>query len=190
MKIFYFDTETTGLNPKFNDIIQLACIVEIDRKVVDKVNIEMQPFSYENIQVEALKVNGKTIEGLKQLQTPQQAFSQLIKLLDKHIDKYNKNDKFHPAGYNTKFDVDFLKEFFNKNNHKYYGSYFDYHLIDVLQLITMENYLGNIDIPNLKLETACKCYGMKLDAHDAMNDIEATKALWDKLIEQRRNSEK
>jgi oligoribonuclease (3'-5' exoribonuclease) len=34
VKIFWFDTETTGLDPVVNSIVQLAAIIEIDGEVV------------------------------------------------------------------------------------------------------------------------------------------------------------
>ena len=112
MKVFYVDVETTGLEPKINDIIQLALIIEIDGKVVRKEKFEMQPFNYDNISPEALEVNGLSIEQIKGFDTPQIAYRKIVNILDKYIFKYDKKDKFIPAGYNVKFDVDFLTEFF------------------------------------------------------------------------------
>ena len=32
-KVFWFDVETTGLDSKIHDIIQLACIIEINGEI-------------------------------------------------------------------------------------------------------------------------------------------------------------
>lgn len=48
-KIIYLDTETTGLDKEKNDVIQVAGIIEIDGKEVERFNIFCQPFSFENV---------------------------------------------------------------------------------------------------------------------------------------------
>lgn len=183
MKVFYLDTETTGLNPKINDIIQLSFIIEIDGIIKEKQNFKMQPFNYSSITEEALKVNGITLEQLKTLETPQEVYKKLIKILDIHIDKYNKKDKFYSAGYNVRFDMDFLREFFIKNGDKYYGSYFDYHFIDAMPMLFLMEYAKKLNLSDHHLETACKHYGIEIKAHDAEQDIGATRELILKLAE-------
>ena len=116
MKIFYFDTETTGTNPIKNDIVQLAFIITVGGVVVEKHSWNCQPFSYENITEEALSVNGLTIEKIKNFQQPQEMYKDLIEIFSKHVDKYNKTDKMYPAGYNVNFDLDFIANFFKKVN--------------------------------------------------------------------------
>ena len=105
-KIFYFDTETTGLNPKRHDIIQLAYIVEIDGEVKEEGQFKLQPMNYDTIDRGALEVNKITIEQLKTYQQPKLVHGQIVNLLDKYVDKYNKLDKFIPTGYNVQFDMD------------------------------------------------------------------------------------
>ena len=183
MKVFYVDVETTGLEPKINDIIQLALIIEIDGKVVRKEKFEMQPFNYDNISPEALEVNGLSIEQIKGFDTPQIAYRKIVNILDKYIFKYDKKDKFIPAGYNVKFDVDFLREFFLKNGDKYYGSYFDYHFIDGMALVFAMRYANKLTLENYRLETASKHFGIEINAHDALSDIEATRELILKIME-------
>ena len=108
IKLLYFDTETTGIDPIINDIIQISGIVEINDEVKEEFNFKVQPHSYENISKEALEVNGITIEQMKEYPTPQEVLSKLIKIFDKYVFKFNKADKFFPVGHNIRFDVDFL----------------------------------------------------------------------------------
>jgi DNA polymerase III epsilon subunit-like protein len=97
--------------------------------------------------------------------------------LDTYVDKYNKNDKFIPVGYNVNFDIGFLREFFLKNGNKYYGSYFDYHFLDGMALTFFMRYIGKLNLENYRLETSCKHYGIEINAHDALSDIEGTRDL-------------
>lgn len=174
MKRLYFDVETTGLDPQKQDIIQFACMVEIDGEIKEAMDITMQPFDYDAISPEALLVHGRSVEDLKTYQTPQQAYAEIVKLFGKYINKYDKSDKFQPAAYNAHFDMDFLKAFFAKNGNVYFGSYMTWRTIDPLQLLYFLDGMGEISLPDYKLETACKHFGIKIDAHDALSDVTAT----------------
>lgn len=176
-KVFWFDVETTGLNPNEQDIIQLAFLIEIDGEIVESQNMIMQPFDYDTISQEALDVHGRTIEEIKTYPDPRKTYADLISVLDKYIDKYNSSDKFQPAGYNARFDMDFLREFFIKNGDKYYGSWFNYKAIDPMSLLYLLDGIGNVTLENYKLPTVCKHFDIPLDAHDALNDIKATRDL-------------
>ena len=114
-KVLYFDVETTGLDAKLNDIIQLSGIIEIDGEIKETFNLKMQPFDWTTISSEALNVTGTTDEMLKSYGTPQKAFSDFIGLLSTYVDRYDKTDKMYAAGYNVQFDIGFLREFFLKN---------------------------------------------------------------------------
>ena len=48
-KLLYFDTETTGLDPVRNGIIQIAGIIVIDGEVKEEFNIKMQPHENDEI---------------------------------------------------------------------------------------------------------------------------------------------
>ena len=182
-KIFYFDTETTGLDPQKNDIIQLAYIVEIDGEVKEEGEFKLQPINYDTVEKGALEVNKITIEQLKTYPQPQLVHGQIVNLLDKYVDKYNKMDKFLPAGYNVKFDMDMFRQFFFKNNHKYFGSYFGYHMLDPVTFLMFLELKGLIKLDSYKLVDVCKYFGIELDAHDALSDIKATRELVHKLME-------
>ena len=184
MKVFYCDTETTGLNPQKNDIIQLGYIIEIDNQIREKGSINVQPFDYNNIEASALATHQISVEQMKTFDSPQIVYSKLINILNKYINKYDRNDKFIPAGFNVKFDIEFLQNFFMKNGDKYYGSYFDYHFIDAMAILFLKRYAGKIHLDNYKLETASKYYGIKIQAHDALSDIEATRELIMKMIKE------
>jgi DNA polymerase-3 subunit epsilon len=149
-------------------------------KEKDKLNI--QPSDYSNIDLEALKVNSLTIEQLKTFTTPKETYNNLIKIFSKYIDKFNRNDKFIAVGYNVGFDINFMRSFFLKQGDKYFGSWIDYHTIDVMQLAFIAHYLGKIKLENYKLETLCNHFGISIKAHDALEDIVATRSLFNKLI--------
>lgn len=182
-KVLYFDVETTGLDAKLNDIIQLSGIIEIDGEIKETFNLKMQPFDWTTISSEALNVTGTTDEMLKSYGTPQKAFSDFIGLLSTYVDRYDKTDKMYAAGYNVQFDIGFLREFFLKNGDVYFGSWFSGRVIDPLYLCSYFDLMGKFSLPNYKLATVCDHLGIEIQAHDALSDIQATRNLVYKLKE-------
>lgn len=185
-KIIWIDTETTGLDATKGALTEVACIVEIDGVEVDKLALQINPLSYnKDVEVtqEALDITGKTMEDIASYGDSKAQFNKFIVFLSKYVDHYDKKDKLKVNGYNTKFDVAFIKEWFLDNGNKYYGSYFDYKELDVFALVGYIKHLGFIDTENDKLKTICDHFGIDLDAHKAFDDIVATKKLGELLSE-------
>jgi DNA polymerase-3 subunit epsilon len=179
-KILWLDLETTGLDPRRNDIIELAAIVEIDT-TCEEFHTFLRPIAWENIDQEALAVHGIPIEEVEAAPSAQEAHSSFTTFLSQYVNRYNRDDKFVIAGYNVGFDTDFLREFFKKCNDKYYGSYFFWPTRDVKNSVA-EAILTGLRAPNYKLSTMCETCGIELkEAHNALYDIRATRALYLKL---------
>jgi DNA polymerase III alpha subunit (gram-positive type) len=176
-KIFYFDVETTGTDPIKQDVVQIGLIIEIGGEVKIEKNIKCQPINWEEIEPQALEVTGNTIEGLKKLQPASAAYKELTDILCSYVDKYDKSDKFYPAGYNVSFDLDFLQNFFLKQNDPYFGSFINWKRIDPLPILHYLDFLGHISLPDYKLATVCEYFDIEIDAHDAFSDIKATREL-------------
>ena len=65
MKLFFADTETTGLDPIKNEMFQLAFLIELEGKVAEEVNITFRPERWDTVSPEALEITGKTKEELR-----------------------------------------------------------------------------------------------------------------------------
>lgn len=185
MKILYIDTETTGLDPKANDIIQISGLVEIDGNIEEEFDIFMQPYDYSSVSQQALAIHGNSIEKIKTFQEPHKAHTELINLFSKYVNKFssNKSDKFVCCGQNVRFDMDFMRQFFVKSGDPYFGSWFDYHCIDLMALTSFLKYAGVLNVPNLKLETVAKHFGHEFNAHSAIDDIRMTRQLIKELAQ-------
>lgn len=178
VKLLWFDTETTGTSPVVNDIIQISGIIVADGVTVEEFNLKCQPFSWDNISEEALLVNGITIEDMKGYPDPRDTYEQLIRIFDRQVDRFNKQDKFVPAGFNVRFDIDMLYNFFKKNKDDYCFSWLGSYPLDVFQLAVGLHYFGFVPrLENFRLETLAAHYGISLDAHDALSDVRATRDL-------------
>lgn len=185
-KILWFDVETTGLDPKKNAIIQLAALIDIDGVIVDELELLIQPHDGAKIDDVALEINGRRPEEIikQPFMQPAQALSELLKFMNKHVDQYDKKDKFFIGGYNARFDTDFLSEFFRRLGSKYLGSYINWTILDPMYIINIMIYTGVLKLDNRQLLTVCNSFGIELgaDAHDAIADIKATRELFGKLV--------
>lgn len=183
-KTLYFDTETTGVDKNKCSMVQFAAIVEYEDEIVDTFETKFQPFDDAEISEEALTKTGLTIDTLCGFQEHYDGFLGVKAFLDKHINRFDKKDKFYAAGYNVQFDIDFLQEFFKFNGDKYgIGSYFNWRIVDPYPMMQVMDWRGKLSLENYKLKTVCEHYKIPLEnAHDALADIEATRKLIRKLF--------
>lgn len=189
MKKVFIDVETGGTNAKVNPILQLSGEVEIDGVTKEKFNYFIQPFENQVIEDEALDVTGFTREQIrKEFLEPKRVYLMFIEMLNKYIDKFDKKDKSFFVGYNSKFDEEFLREFFINNaeteREKMYGNgygcYFWTPSVDVMALAIIALAKKRVELENFKLQTVCEYlgYNPKANWHDAQIDIHATKWLF------------
>jgi hypothetical protein len=59
---------------------------------------------------------------------------------------------------------------------------FHYKNLDVFPLVITLKHLGLIDTIDDKLKTICEYFDIKIDAHKAISDIEATKKLYEIIV--------
>nr|WP_314655397.1 3'-5' exonuclease [uncultured Fusobacterium sp.] len=190
-KIIFIDTETGGVNAEKSALIQLSGIIEVDGTEKEKFNFYIKPFENSEVNEKALEVQGRTLEelGTEKYIDESIIYKKFLEILDKYIDKYDKNDKFIVAGYNVKFDIDILKALFERNNNKFLFSYFNSSMLDPLYSVRLLQVAGILPVlENNKLETWCKYFNIELKAHDSLQDITATKKLIEKLVELIKNN--
>lgn len=178
-RILYLDLETSGLDPDRNGIWQIGGIIEVDGVVTDEFNFKFSPREDEIVDEGALNVSPFSTEAEMRALTHSSAtaFSEFKRILLKHIDKYDKAQKYTLYGYNVGFDDGFLRSWFLKNGEGYYGSYITPYKIDVYTLVAMMWAEGRLELPNLRLETVATHLGIEIKAHDAMSDISATRII-------------
>lgn len=184
MKKLWLDLETTGLTPSKHSIIQIAGIVEIDGETIETFCLKSRPLPGSAVSNKALEVVKVSIDELKKYPEPSEIKQHLIDLFIKYIDPYDKKDKFQLVGYNAKFDYDFFRAWFDKQNYSYFGSFFWFPPIDVMNLVAYKVMGERHNMVNFKLFQVCKYFGLEIDEeklHDAMYDIEITKQLYERI---------
>lgn len=180
-KIFWFDTETTGVYPQQNAMIQLAGMIEINGIIKEEINLLFRPAEGRVIETRALEVNHRTASELLEFPHLAVGIGSLKKTFKKYIDQYDRDDKFIPAGFNTSFDCDFLRDTFYQSGDQYgIGSWMFNVNLDVRSWVSLLVAHTGLRLPNYKLVTICNHFGIQFDggAHDAFADIKATRELY------------
>jgi DNA polymerase-3 subunit epsilon len=192
VKLLWFDTETTGLDPVKHDVIQIAGKVIVDGHDVDEFNLVCQPHDFTTIDMSALDVNGRTVDELRGFNDPGVMYGELMEIFGRHIDKFDKKDKFVSCGQNVRFDINFMAEFWKKCGDNYFFSWMAPAPLDTMQLAVMLEMKENRKIfSSYKLEIIYfTLFGAEMEgAHDAMSDIDATirvgRELWSKLFNEK-----
>ena len=184
-KVIWIDTETTGLDAGVHGLVEIGFIIEVDGKEVERFAFTLNPFSYNrDVQIndKALEINGKSIEELKSFDNSNGCFNYFLMVLGKYIDKSDKKDKFIIKGYNVNFDIGFIKDWFIDNAYYNFDSWFSYKEIDVFALVKVLKDQNVFETENDKLLTLCEHFDIELDAHNALDDIVATKKLYNILV--------
>lgn len=185
-KLFFYDLETTGTNPGRNGIHQISGEIVIDGKSVETFDFKVQPNPKAQVEDAALAVGGVTREQIMAYPPMGQVYTQLVTMLAKYVNKYDKTDKFHLVGYNNRgFDDNFFRGFFLQNGDNYFGSWFWADSIDVLVLASTFLADRRAELPNFKLATVADFLGIDTTAgklHDASFDIYVTKAVFDFIM--------
>ena len=185
-KLLYLDCETTGIDPTINDIWQLAYIIEIDGVVVEECEMLIRPDNMNAIDDKALEIGGITREELEKIDyNIADAVADLKKSWAKFIDKFDRDDKFVIVGYYVNFDAQFLREMFVKVGDRYgIGSWCFSCLLDVSTFVAIAVGKFGFRFENHQLKTVCAKLRIPLKkAHDSLENIKATKKLYEMLGE-------
>jgi DNA polymerase III subunit epsilon len=175
-KLFFYDLETTGTKFWKNGIHQISGAIVIDGEIKEVFDFKVRPNESAIIDEEALKIANVTKEQIMAYPSMQEVHSKIIKMLSKYVDKFNKKDKFHLAGYNNaSFDNPFFRAFFVQNNDVYFGSWFWSDSIDVMVLASYKLRNVRHELVDFKQSSVAKYLGIEIDEkklHDAEYDIE------------------
>lgn len=187
MKLFIYDIETTGLNAVENGIHQLTFKI-IDPQISngEVIDLKMCPIETKKYDPEALKFHGLTEEIIKTYPNQRQAYLDLKRFLDLHIDKFDKKDKLHMVGFNIlQFDNNFMRQWFKENGDNYFGSYFWADCIDLYPICSLLLVDRRTEMIDFRLGTVCKFMGIEVNEtkqHDAQYDLYLTEQLYYKVL--------
>jgi len=184
IKLLWIDVETTGLDPKVHEIIQLAGLFEIPGGVKEEFNYRIRPTKWKDISEEALKINRISMENLRSFPPASLAYHSFLKMLLRWTSVYNPYEKVILCGQNVNFDYGFMKSFFKANGNDEWSSYVMHGKLELMTLAVLhELKIGDRVFQSHSLSSICEYLGVDINgAHDAMVDIKATRECIKRLL--------
>jgi DNA polymerase-3 subunit epsilon len=160
-----FDTETTGLNPETNEIIEFTFLKYENNILVDKLSSLVRP--EELIPDFITNITHISNEDVLDKKDINYYLEDIIKFINKSI----------IIGHNVLFDIKFLREAISKSN-------LDLEPLNI-QYIDTVNLARKciIDVPNHKLETLKNYFNINCISHRSEADCEVTKIVYEKCVE-------
>lgn len=125
LKICHVDTETTGKNHAVHSIHQLAVILEVGGRIVERLNIKMRPRLGRYIEDAALKIGGVTKQQIMAYPIFTEGVGTLIRALGAHAVLEDPKDKYFISGYGSEhFDKPFLQDLFIAAGQRTFSEWF------------------------------------------------------------------
>jgi DNA polymerase-3 subunit epsilon len=177
-RILWFDLETTGTDPEKNGIIQIAAVIEQEGEIIDTFNTLMNPVG-KLIDDAALIVNGHTRNLLSMYRCPEAVYREFNAFLDKYGKRGDKKARYIPGGYNARFDLDFLSQFFfdmSKGPFAFW-EHLQYNPVDPFPVVVWLWRQGFLKLPDCKLSTVAEYFKIEITAHDALSDVLAARSV-------------
>lgn len=183
--IYVCDVETTGLDDRVNDIIELSI-----HRLTDDVQKTwcITPFNTNNIDADALRINGhkledilhKTREGRERYQDPNKVIVEVENFI---MEDGVPTTQRILAGQNVGFDKNFLEQHWIKGKVK--DSFpFGRRMLDIMQIEFFLDLCRGQMSEGYSLKNIIKKYGLKNEAaHTAAADVKVTKDVLLKQVE-------
>jgi DNA polymerase-3 subunit epsilon len=186
LKLFFFDTETTGLRYWKDGIHQISGYIDIDGEIKETFDFKVQPNPKAEISDEALAVAKITREQIANYPPMKTVYLQVIEMLGKYVNKNDKKDKFYLVGFNNaSFDNPMFQAWFKQNGDNFFKDWFWSNCFDVFVMTTPYILSVRRDMSSCNLFNVAKALGVEVDdkkLHDALYDIEITRKIFYKLF--------
>lgn len=177
----FIDTETTGVNPDNNEVIEVAAILYTDGKKINSFNSFLDFSSSAEISLGALRVNRRKLidSGLTNRTKAIKLFADFLVSLP--------NDRQNPVivgGHNTHFDVNFLKKMLEEERLTGWGDLFAYSVIDTSTIGNFLRSAGYITFDRMSLANLAQALNITVDknkTHGAYYDAELSALCYYKM---------
>lgn len=178
INLLFLDTETGGLNPNVNSLLQVGLVAYIDGEIKDIKEFSIKEDTY-NITAFALKFNG--LDLYKDIYecgiTKDEAIKEIISFNQKNFQEL-------PilVGHNPSIDKYMIRELFNKCNLDM-DKHISHRMIDTMSLIWELHIAGKLPIEACSSNGGFEYFNIKVEKrHHALDDSLATVELFKQLI--------
>ncbi len=168
-----FDTETTGLNPKVDDILSIGAVKIKDNKILTSETFEVFLKNSKDISAKSIEIHGIRPIDLENAKESHEAIKEFLHFIGSRT----------LVGYYLEFDINMI----NKYTKKMLGITLPNKAVEVSEIYfdkTIELIpQGNID---LRFDTILKKCGVPdMGAHNAVNDAIMTAMIYLKLTKEK-----
>ena len=184
------DTETTGLDPRKHDLIQVAVIPLNDfyrpRSDIMPFTMKLKPRNIKTAQAEAIRTSRADLTNLMLHGVDYYDAADLFDRWYNEILKVSPNKRIMPLAHNWPFDRDFLREWLTPEGFDLYfsGHYRDSMVAAMYLNDRAEHHTEVYPNPKMKLTYLCTHHGINLDnAHDAIADAVAAAELYKRFLD-------
>ena len=182
-RYIFIDTETTGLDPRTHDVIEVAALVYEDGTEICRYNCEMSAAFGAFVDLEALQVNKRAFAGDVGETDDRVIRKNILYGLAEFLIEYSTRDVIF-VGHNVQFDIDFIYHTLIKEGIDAKRLLKDRRRIDTKQIALFLTEAGHIQPKSYHLnELVSHVKGKIFVDHKAMNDAMATKDLFYKMTE-------
>lgn len=165
----FIDTETTGLDPRLQEVIEVAVILEKPDGTLEEWCTKVRPTRLETAEPYALKVNG--YEAHPELWATAPTFPEIVSELARRL------DDTILVGHNVGFDLDFLQEGLIRAGSKVRLAH---RKLDTYTLAY--EHLAPEGLESLSLDAVCSFLGISNEGHHtALVDARRCRAVWHTL---------
>lgn len=180
-RLVVIDTETGGLDSNEHSLLTLGAALLVDGEITSTFHIHVLE---EDLKVDpqALSVNGITEAEIKAGMSP----SFVVTAFEQWLRNNNAGGRMTLAGHNIAgFDMGFMKRLYKLAR---YRMPFDYHVLDTMSVALVLKFMGKLNVPNVKLDTLCRHFGIKIrendetGRHNSQEDAVATAKLLVELM--------
>lgn len=173
------DTETGGLNPKENPVLEFAGAI-YDEHGAEKESLHLSFSPYLSVDCKALAINKYYSRDLK---AGDNAY-EIEKLIRWSTQAYN---KYNPTlvGQNLKFDLEFMDALTSEYGFQGWSKMWNYHTLDTSQIAFILREAGILNTEKFNLASLAKAYGVENhDAHTALSDVKTTASIFFQMLNQ------
>ena len=185
IKRIFIDTETTSVNRYKCGLWQIGGIIEAGKRK-EEFLFECDIFKEDLVDQKALERHNLTIEKLSEKPDPEETMKKFQELLGKYVDKYDPADKFYFINFGAEFDAEVIRQWFEKNDDNYYGSWFWHPPIDVMVLAVQDIIGQRHQLKNFKQSSVLEYYKIDHngdDLHNALYDAKMAREIYYKIME-------
>ena len=180
-RILFIDTETGGLDPLKHSLLSVAFAIWDKGKIIDAKEFLIND-GILNVTPKALEINGiDIIEHSRVALKSKIAISEIKYFLNQNFEP---NEKIILCGHNILFDINFFKNFWNKNEEGDYNTRFSHRYVDTASILFFLSIVNKLPENSNSSQNAFDLFGISIDKrHSALGDVLGTAELFNRLIE-------